>query len=115
MNPPVVAGNVQYGPSYSMQYQKRSAKRDALDFPQANPKFPLPSRPKLLQNHLFKTKLEANKFVSITKTFLLARKDHEIIIKIIVSGKYFVIISARMVLIYPPAQNRYMQEKIIEN
>mmetsp|Transcript_27051 Transcript_27051/g.49735 ORF Transcript_27051/g.49735 Transcript_27051/m.49735 type:complete len:187 (+) Transcript_27051:71-631(+) len=23
-NPPVVAGNIQYGPSYSMQYQKRS-------------------------------------------------------------------------------------------
>jgi len=24
-NPPVTAGNIQYGPSYSMQYQKRSA------------------------------------------------------------------------------------------
>merc|ERR1719222_914025 len=24
-NPPVVAGNIQYGPSYKMQYQKRSA------------------------------------------------------------------------------------------
>merc|ERR1719387_301529 len=23
-NPPVVAGNIQYGPSYKMQYQKRS-------------------------------------------------------------------------------------------
>ena len=61
----------------------------------------LPSGPKLLQkNSLQNYFLEAINFVSIAKILCIqlekARKDHRNITKIIVSGNYFVIISARM-------------------
>ena len=62
----------------------------------------IPSRPKILQKtSLQKKKIEAINFVIITKTLCIQlkklEKDHKKITKIIVSGNYFVIISARMV------------------
>ena len=71
----------------------------------------LPPRPKLLQKTaLQKNNLEAINFEIIKKTLCIQLekkldKDHKNITKIIVSGNYFVIISARMVREGNPPQN----------